>query len=77
MTLKIAYIPHKLEDKDGARWGENTVMRNLIANSSGDFEIVPEYDAWECLDSDYDLICLHNLSHTAFRRRKWIRGVHS
>jgi len=72
--MKVAYIPHKLEDKDGARWGENTVMRNLIANSSGDFEIIPEYDAWECLDSDYDLICLHNLSHTAMRRKRWIRG---
>jgi len=34
MTLKIAYVPHKREDKDGARWGENTVMRNLIANSA-------------------------------------------
>jgi len=74
MTLKIAYIPHSREDKDGARWGENTVMRNLIVNSSGDFEIIPEYDAWECLDSNYDLICLHNLSHTAMRRRRWIRG---
>lgn len=76
MPLKIAYIPHGLEDLDGARWGENTVMFNLIANSSKDIEIIPAYDLLKCVHGrkDIDLICIHNLSHTAMRRRKWIRG---
>lgn len=74
MTLKIAYIPHRIDDKEGERWAENTMMVNLIANSSKDIEIIPAYDPWICLMQDIDLIVLHNLSHTAMRRRKWVRG---
>lgn len=75
MPLKIAYIPHLARDIEGAKWAENTMMVNLVAHKSKEFRIVPEYDIWGCLDrGDYDLVCLHNLSHTATYRRRWIRG---
>lgn len=75
MPLRVAYIPHLESDTEGAQWAENTMLVNLIANSSKDVEIIPAYKIYNCLDPDeIDLVCLHNLAHTATYRRRWIRG---
>ena len=50
------------------------MLENLIANSSPDIKIIPQYDIESCLETDFNLICLHNLANTAMTRRKWIRG---
>lgn len=72
MSLKVAYIPHGPGDQDGARWGEDIMLKNLIANVSKDIQIIPSYDAW--VDAPVDLIFHHNLANTAMARRRWVRG---
>lgn len=73
MSIRVAYIPHGPQDTEGATWAENTMLINLITNTPPGMEITPCYDAREALFNS-DIICLHNLAHTALYRRKWVRG---
>lgn len=74
MPLRVAYIPYSHGDADGARWGEEIMIKNLIANTRKGFKIFPVYGMSAALYTNPDLICHHNLANTAFQRRRWVRG---
>ena len=71
--MKIAYMPHKLNDKEGAIWAEHTMMIKLMKYSKN-VEIFPAYDPWK-LPPDTDILFIHNLAHTALYRKPWLRGA--
>lgn len=71
--MKVAYMPHKLNDKEGAIWAENTMMVKLMKYVKY-VEIVPAYDPWD-LPPDVDILFIHNLAHTALYRKPWLRGA--
>ena len=71
--MKVAYMPHKLNDKEGAIWAEHTMMIKLMKYVKY-VEIFPAYNPW-ALPPDTDILFMHNLAHTALYRKPWLRGA--
>lgn len=73
-VVNVTFIPHKGKHNlwiNGKEWGADLMLKNIMKEIGPEFKITPKYGFYDADFKGADIVHLHNLAHTALKRRRF------